>query len=598
MHIVECYFEAIGFDHRLLRGGPAVYIWNLAQRFVAAGHRVSVVTASHGQLDLLREQHELRELPYRHDHHLPLRLDPAVWGALAHTDLPLQTRVWHVQVQGVDFYLLDNELLRRYPDSAYPPYESKGRDLGFHKPLAYQVDAIQFIRQHLLAEAGEREPLLVHAHEPYYQYLLPLAFRDDTRVRLVSTVQSNMPVDKKVYRPKVEALLDFLGVPADLSAYEDPPLPTDPLHDCWREALPRTHLHYAYPAGYMNLLAPLLEHSEQVDFLSPGQLDFYTGFRNTPFEDLYPRLGVARVMAAQRHKCFVGWCALSDAWHAFDPAQVDRAAVLQGLGLDPARPTFFHNARYAVQHKGQVELMRAIARVLEAGAEANFIVRCISATGIAHDEFHAIQARFPERLQLQWQMVPEARLMELAAACEFALFPSKFEMDTFLIAQGEAMRVGAVPIGTLQCGTLHFEHNRPLHDPEATGLALPRSFAEDDRWLEDALVARIQQALQIWQAEPATYQRLRANARRVAARFTWERAAQAHLQAFLNPPRPTLRSVSLFSRAPGQQRFEEQALPLAANGGFTLPPAGPAQQRVLRTTHASGRVQWEALSDA
>lgn len=526
MHIVECYFESGGFDFKLLRGGISVYMWNLAKQFVAAGHRVSIVTATNGRLDYLRGQYPIEKLDYLDRYELPLRLDPGVWKAQAEHDIALTTEAYRLHLDGIDIYFLDNAMLRLYPQTCYPPYESKGSEIGFHKPLAFQVDCIRFIRQQFGAET-----IVIHAHEPYYQYLLPLAFRDDPGKVVVSTVQSNMPVNKKVYKPKVRRLLELLDVSADLDAFDDR-LPDDGLLQCIEQQMPSTHLHYAYPENYLNLLAPILEYSDHIDFLSPGQMDFYSSFADTPFEQLFQQLTIAEVIARNRHKFFVGWCAISDRWHQFDAGSVDRAAVLQGLGLNPDWPTFFHNARYAVEHKGQVELMRAIEAVLTVDPKVNFIVRCISGIGIDDPYFHHVQARFPANVHLDWAMVSEERLMELASAADFGLFPSKFEMDTFLIAQGESMLCGTVPIATLQEGTRHFEHGRPLSDPLATGLAVNRSFAENDNRLVQALSERIIEAIALYRDQPATYQRLARNAHQCASQFNWSMAAQAHLQAF------------------------------------------------------------------
>lgn len=530
MHIVEVYFESSGFDFRLLKGGISVYMWNLSRKFVAAGHRVSLVTATNGRLDYLREHYALEELPYRHAYALPLELDPLVWNGAQRAEVALDTRAWKTTLEGIDVYFLDNEMLRRYPDTCYPPYQVKGSDIGFFKPLAFQVDCIRFIEHQFRGE-----PILVHAHEPYYQYLLPLAFKDDPDKIMVSTVQSNMPIDKRVYRPKLERLLGFLGVQSDLAAFDEPldtAAPGDPLLACMREHLPATHLYYPARADYVNLLAPILEYSDYVDFLSPGQLRFYSSFADTPFEQLFGRLAIAEVVRRNADKLFVGWCAISDAWHRFDPAGVDRDAVLRGLGLDPALPTFYHNARYAVEHKGQVELMRAIDAVLEQDRGMNFIVRCISGNGIDNPYFHEVKARYPDNVHLDWSMVSEETLMAYAGAADFSLFPSKFEMDTFLIAQGEAMLCGAVPIATAQEGTSHFGHAAPLSDPDATGFAVNRSFAEDDPLLARALAARILEAATLYRSDRARYRQLAANARRVASRFTWDMAARAHLDVF------------------------------------------------------------------
>lgn len=557
MHIVECYFESGGFDFKLLKGGISVYMWNLSRKFVAAGHKVSIITAANGRLDYLRETYALERLDYQHDYELPLALDPVVWQR-EDAQIALSTSAYKMTLEGIDVYFLDNAMLQLFPATCYPPYELKGQDLGFYKPLAFQVDCIRFIQKQFA------EPILIHAHEPYYQYLLPLAFKDDADKIMVSTVQSNMPINKKIYKPKLERLLALLGVEADLSRYDDALDSEDGLVACMEQQLPKTHLYYPYGKDYVNLLAPILDYSDYVDFLSPGQLRFYSGFADTPFEQLYSQLAIAEVMQRNAGKLFVGWCAISDNWHNFDPATVDRAEVLRGLGLDPALPTFYHNARYAVEHKGQVELMRAIDAVLGQGLRANFIVRCISGDGIDNPYFHEVKARYPERIHLDWSMVTEATLMQLASAADFSLFPSKFEMDTFLIAQGESMLCGAVPIATAQEGTSHFQHALPLDDEGATGLAVNRSFCEDDPLLARALAQRITEAEALYREQPERYRQLAANARAVASRFTWQMAAQAHLDVFERAEAERLgRQVAVQQPAaeappaPAEQRFEQ-----------------------------------------
>ena len=527
MHIVECYFESGGFDFNLLKGGISVYMWNLSRQFVAAGHRVSIITATNGRLDYLASHYQLETVDYRHAYRLPLVLDPLVWEGQSEVEVPLETSVYKMTLEGIDVYFLDNEMLRLYPDTCYPPYQSKGSDIGFYKPLAFQVDCIKFIQKHCVGQ-----PLLIHAHEPYYQYLMPFAFRDDPDRIMVSTVQSNMPVNKKVYKPKVARLLALLGIEADLDQFDDRLDRSDPLLRCMEQHLPASHLYYPYRDDYLNLLAPIVAYSDYVDFLSPGQLRFYTSFADTPFEQLFGQLAIAKVLAEHRSKLFVGWCAISDSWHQFDPASVARDDVLRGLGLDPANPTFYHNARYAVEHKGQVELMRAIEQALERDPKLNFIVRCISGTGIDNPYFHQVKARFPANIYLDWSMVSEQTLMQYASAADFSLFPSKFEMDTFLIAQGESMLCGAVPIATAQEGTSHFEHALPVTHPRATGLAVNRSFAEDDPLLAQALAERIIEAAALYRHDQPCYRKLVRNARAVASQFTWEMAARAHLDVF------------------------------------------------------------------
>jgi hypothetical protein len=110
-------------------------------------------------------------------------------------------------------------------------------------------------------------------------------------------------------------------------------------------------------------------------------------------------------------------------------------------------------------------------------------------------------------------------------------------MDTFLIALGEAMACGSVPIATAQLGMAHFGH-RP--DPlggsgarAATGFALNRSFREDDAELADALADRIRLAVRLLHDQPSAYRRLSGNAVATAHAFTWARCADLHLEQFL-----------------------------------------------------------------
>jgi glycosyltransferase involved in cell wall biosynthesis len=530
MHIIENYFDACGFDHRLVQGGTSIYLWNMSRSFAAQGHRVSVVTPAHGQLEHIRALYPVQRLPYVDEYELTIPLDPAVWPQFGDSvSWKLRTTAHHLRLDGVDIYLLSNELLDQLPDTFYPAYEDKGRDPVYFKPVAFQVDSIRFIRQHF---AGERA--VIHAHEPYYHYLLPAAFREDPDKLVVSVVQSNMPITKMVYRPKVERLLQSLNVAVELPPRQEPL--TDPLAVTMSQYQQLTHLHYEYPPDYVPFFALVAEHADLVDFLSPGQLEFYSTFADTPFEQLFKRLPIARTVARNAHKFFVGGCALADRWMTFDRSTVDRDAVLRELGLQPGLTTFFHNARYAVHHKGQVELMRAVDQVLTEGLPANFIIRCLSGRGIDNEYFHDVVARHRGRVYLEWERVCEDRIASYAASSDFCVFPSKFEMDTFLIAQGEAMACGAVPIATAQLGMAHYGHVAdPVSGPgweTATGFAVNRSFAEDDSALVAALVDRMRRAVTIRTEQPDVYRRLSANAIATARRFSWSRCTQQHLDAF------------------------------------------------------------------
>ncbi|CAG6394652.1 glycogen/starch synthase [Streptomyces cocklensis] len=532
MHIVKFTFECGGFDFEMMRGGMSLSAWNTAREFAAHGHRVSIVTPAHGRIGYLREKFHLEEVEYSLTYDMPLLLDREVWpGFPAALTVPLTTRAHRMTLDGVDIYFLSNDYLDLLSDRFYPPKTSEGHELSYFKPLVFQIDGIRFIETMF---GGEQ--IVVQAYEPLYHYLLALAFRDSPHTRVVSTVASNMPINQKVYRPQVQTLLDLLSVAADLDAFADREAGTG--LDVVRGHIPSTHLHSEYGPDYVGVFSMVVTSCDLVNFLSEGQKDFYSTFRDTPFEDLFRTLTVSRLLRENAHKFFVGGCAISDAWLGRDPGAVDRNKVLTSLGLDPELPTFYHSSRYSVHHKGQVEMMRAIDRVLASDRGVNFVVRCLLRAGASGSQaagntyFQEVAERYPGNVFLDWRMVDEDTLFDQASSADFCLFPSKFELDTFLIAQGEAMACGAVPIATAQEGTRHFGHHRDTASPEATGFPLDRSFREDDPLLADDLVSRIRQAAAMFREDAPAYERLSANARRVARGFTWERAARRHLEMF------------------------------------------------------------------
>ncbi|MEU3771935.1 glycogen/starch synthase [Streptomyces sp. NPDC032472] len=534
-HVIAVAYECGAFDPRLMRSGTASLVWNSARGLARAGHRVSVVTPAHGQAAHLREHHGARDSGWRDAHALPLELDPAVWpGHPASARHPVTTGALHVQREGVDLYFLTGDPLDAYPESFYPDPADEGRELRFCKPLAFQLAAVRFVRG-----VFGGEPALIQAHEPLHTHLVPPAFSADLLKSVVATVATNHPVNTGVYAPQVRAALDELGAGGDLDRYADPPEEDTVLAAALRAHLPGTRLYEPGPPDHLSIMSLVHDHCDGVDFLCEGQREFYAGFAGTPFEPRYRQLTVSAVTARNAHKHFVGGCGISDSWLARDERAVDRAGVLRGLGLDPALPTFYHAARYAVHHKGQLELMRAVEQVLEEGVRANFVIRCASAGGAAADPYFASVAdRHRGRLHLDWRMVGEDTLFEHAVAADFCLFPSKYELDTFLIAQGEAMACGAVPIATAQDGTRHFGHAFDFRAPDATGFAVARSFRQDDPLLARALAERIREAVGLMADEPQEYLRLSRNARDRARSFTWERSTSLRAERFraLYPP--------------------------------------------------------------
>jgi glycosyltransferase involved in cell wall biosynthesis len=508
-------------------------VWNLARKFAEHGHRVSIVTPAHGRLHYLKDRYGVEELDYHLKYEMPLLLDRKIWTKFPPTvNIPLTTRAHHMSLDGVDIYFLSNDYLDLLSDRFYPSKASEGADLSFFKPLIFQIDGVQFIERVFSAER-----VIVQAYEPLYHYLLALAFKDSPDRLVVSTVASNMPINQKVYRPQVDELLNLLSVDADLDVFSDEQVDS-PLMDVMRLYMPTVHLNYEYSSDYVSVFCMVATSCNLINFLSEGQKDFYSTFKDTPFQALFNTLTVSRVVKDNAYKQFVGGCAVSDEWLQRDPSTVDRVRVLNSLGLNPHLPTFYHSARYSVHHKGQVELMQAIDTVLASDRNVNFVVRCLLRAGssnshsIGNEYFQEVAECYPQNVFLDWQMVDEDTLFEQAASADFCIFPSKFELDTFLIAQGEAMACGAVPVATAQQGTRHYGHHRDVRFAEATGFSVNRSFTENDPLLVEDLVTRIREALDMFRNDPAEYAKLSANSRSVARGFTWKWAAERHLEMF------------------------------------------------------------------
>lgn len=634
--VITFAYEACSFDRLLMRSGTASLVWNSARSLARAGHRVAVVTPAHGQAGHLRRRYGARETGHADTHTLPLALDPEVWPGAEGVRAPrLTTRALHVHKDGVDLYFLSDAYLDAYPDTFYPVAADEGRRPEFCKPLAFQMAGIRFVRARF-----QDRPAVIHAHEPLFHYLVPAAFADDPLKRVVSAVATNHPVNTGVYRPQVSAALESLGVGLDLDQYSDPPETDGVLESALRAHLAATGLdrppRHDAQVSFFSLVG---DHADGIDFLCEGQQSFYTGFEDTPFTPRYRRLTVARITARNAHKAFVGGCAVSDTWLARDARAVDRDGVLSGLGLDPTLPVFYHAARYDPHHKGQLELFRAIERVLGAGRRANFLLRC--ATASASDPyFQEVADAFPGYVRLAWDMADEETLFEQASVADYCVFPSKYELDTFLIAQGEAMACGAVPIATAQYGTRHFGHAYDVRAPEATGFAVDRSFQEDDALLAEALVGRFHQAIDLFHGEPAGYARLSGNARRTARRLTWERSAaqrSARFRALMGPdaapatapaPRPARRSreapavraavsvhgdgwsVSLrsadarravvFVPGPDPGAVPRAQVLRSTGDGFTgtYPGELPARGVAVLVTLSRGRSHWEVVAPA
>lgn len=505
-------------------------VWELARAYTTQGNRVSVVSPSHGKLDYLRERHEIQQVGPADEHVIPLRLDPRVWPA-APAELAVCTRTFLLRRDGIDLYFLQNDYLDLLPDSLYPTNEMEGNDLAFLKPLVFQVDAIRFLDQWFGDDSA-----VVQCYEPAYTYLIPPVMSRRLGKTTVSTIVVNTRIDDTAHRPQLQTLLQMFDAETSLEPYVEVEL-QDPLSIAMREYLRPSYLKREPGGNDVNYFALIADSSDLIDFVSPGQRDYYSTFRNAPFEKRFSRLGVSRVVQETAAKQFVGGCAMPDWWLDRDASAVDRTSVLAGLGLMPDLPTFYHAARLDPNHKGQAELFRAIDEVLSEGHQANFIIRCAVASAggepaIGNPEYQQIADRHPGNVHLDWRMVDEEHLYDHAAVSDYCLFPSKFELDGFLITMAEAMACGAVPIATAQETLSHYEHTRPVADPRATGFSVPRSFRTDDRTMAGLLHDRIVEAVNLYREEPATFRRLARTSTGLARAFTWRRSAAIRTEHF------------------------------------------------------------------
>jgi glycosyltransferase AcbS len=526
--IIECDFEFSGFDDHLVKAGTSVYLWNLCRKFHAAGHLVTCLTPAHGLLGHLRERYSVTALDWRYTAKIPVRLDPAIWpgfGPQGQAEVTVTATAHQVEIDGVRIVFLSGGMLDEYTDSFYPPPELEGQSLGFLKPLIFQVVATRFLSDTIAPGT------VLHMHEPAFHYLIVAALRGRGLVT-VSTVQTNMPVNTKVYGPEVRTLLSFLGGdPSLTAALGDPVIPAE-LREFLPAALLREDRAERPDHDYVSLLGLVARCADALDFLSQGQLDHALTQAGSPFERIFAGFSARKELLARRDRLFVGGCAIGDEWLNLQRSDSGRKQTLTSLGLDPALPTVYHNARYTVQHKGQQEMFLAITRLLDEGERFNALLHCLAPRPPADPDMEALIGRYPDLVRIITGPMTQAELIEWALASDLCLFPSKFEMDTFLIAMGEAMAAGAVPIATAQQGMRHFGHAFDLTDPDATGLALPRSFRINDPLLTEALCAGLRRMLHLMRTEPDQFQALRHRAIAVARRFSWRQTADLFTEIF------------------------------------------------------------------
>jgi glycosyltransferase involved in cell wall biosynthesis len=533
--IIECDFEFSGFDDHLVKAGTSVYLWNLCRQFRALGHRVTALTPAHGLLGLLRERHEVHALDWHWRADVPVAVDPAIWpDSGGRVVVPAEVSAHQAEIEGVRIVFLAGGPLDDYTESFYPPAELEGRDPGFLKPLIFQLAATRFLLD--TAAPGT----ILHLHEPAYHYVIAAALSRGEHGQgpghhglvTVSTVQTNMPVNTKVYGPEVRGLVSLLGGdPRVTEGLTDPPVPP-----ALREFLPAALLRDELPErpghDYVSLLALVARCADALDFLSSGQLEHALTRAGSPFEQLFTGLSARRELLARRDRLFVGGCAIGDEWLHIERSEAGRKQTLTSLGLDPGLPTVYHNARYMVQHKGQQEMFRAIARLLGQGERFNALLHCLAPHPPADPDMDLLARRYPDLVRVVTGPMTQPELADWALASDVCLFPSKFEMDTFLMAMGEAMAAGVVPIATAQQGMRHFGHAFDLANPSATGLALPRSFRINDPALTDALSNGLRELLGLMRDDPERFGALRDRSVAVARQFSWRQTAERFIEIF------------------------------------------------------------------
>ncbi|MFH9008976.1 glycosyltransferase [Streptomyces afghaniensis] len=530
LRIVECHYEFTGFDDSLVRAGTSVYLWNLVRKFRDAGHDVSAVTPAHGLLESLAKTHTVEDLQWEMDEEVPVRLDPGIWKNHPGTvHLRLSVRASRITIDGIPIVVLSGGLLDLYPDTLHPPAELEGNDTEFLKPLAFQIAAARYLADR------ESPGTVVHLHEPRYHYVLPAALAG-RGLTVVSTVQTNHPVNMKVYAPEVRGVLEHLGADASVTdGLGDPPLDSS-LHRAMRAYLPRTGL-YTDPAtesaaDYVSTLAVVLRAVAAMDFLSEGQMQHLLTQGGTPFEQLFAKLAVARELRRYQERLVVCGCAIGDEWLTAERTDDRRRRTLGGLGLDPGLPTIYHAGRYTLQHKGLKEVFRSVARLLDDGVRCNVLLHCLTAGSIDDPDLADLASRHPDLVRVRTEARTTADLMDWALASDLSVFPSKFELDTFLMAMGEAMSAGAIPVATAQRGMAHFRHAFDVESPEAAGLAVRRSFRVDDPLLTQEVYEGLRHLVKLIETDPEQVAALRARAVTVARRFTWDAVARRFLTLF------------------------------------------------------------------
>jgi len=124
----------------------------------------------------LRKHGDLLALDWHDSFDVQVPLDPGVWAHHTSPTLHFDTQAYELNVEGISVVVLDDPLLSTHPDTYYPPYSLKENDLSFLKPLYFQIVATRYLIAHASDDA------VVHMHEPFYHYLMPITGSSRLRV--------------------------------------------------------------------------------------------------------------------------------------------------------------------------------------------------------------------------------------------------------------------------------------------------------------------------------------------------------------------------------------------------------------------------------
>ena len=476
MTLTNVYFDAAGFDPRMIKGGPSHFVWNLAHSIAANREDSALLIPSHGELELFIQDWGFENIWEMTVPTLELPLEPDIWPTPSNLCISGILTLWKGTIQGVEVFVIDHYLLRAYRDSYFPPYETKGKDLGFFKPLVFQILCL-----HVLLNSGyfsTIEPIIFH--EPYYHFLMIHILALKGYENLFSVIHSNMPLEKRFYFPTLQPVGRIFGLELDC---DYPQRTNNPAISFMESILPSTHLHYPQGEGiFIPIMLWPLRDSLRILFLNEGHRQFVIHQSHTPMENLISKLPLhTDLKKIEITSGILGAC-LNALWLEGNIPKRNNERSTK----------FFHSGRWAPGHKGQFELLEAVQRFVRdnTDSDSSFILHFLGLDEKTKSLLNE-QINNSPRVVILNQTLDQKALKQFYQECDFCIFPSKFEMETFFMSIGEAMTQGCIPISTIQIGTQHWWSTLP---DSILGLWLTRSFQEHSTQLVDEIIQSIKAA--------------------------------------------------------------------------------------------------------